>query len=294
MDNKHTAEELKQWQALPLNVKVLMTKRRIHDWVMNYGSDGVYVSFSGGKDSTVLLHMVREMFPDIPAVFFDTGLEYPEIRDFVKTFDCVTWLRPKMTFRKVIETYGYPFISKEVSGCLHDARKRIEKGLPLNSYKAQQLQGISRDPKGNLSRYNIPQYRFLLDAPFKVSDRCCGVMKKSLSHKYAKETGRMPFIATMATESLLRRQAWIRNGCNAFESKHPKSTPMAFWTETDVLQYAKDNNIKFCSLYGDIVEEDQLPNQMTWKEYAGFDTGQPKLKTTGLNRKKKGKENLKP
>ena len=76
----------------------------------------IYNSFSGGKDSTVLLDLVRRVFPDCPAVFIDTGLEYPELRDFVKTIDNVVWLKPEMNFKKVIETYGYPIISKEISG----------------------------------------------------------------------------------------------------------------------------------------------------------------------------------
>ena len=110
-----TMQDLMQMQALPLDLKIRLTKQRIRDWVNEYGEDGVYVSFSGGKDSTVLLHIVREEYPNIPAVFVDTGLEYPEIRQFVKTFDNVEWLKPKMNFKKVIETYGYPFIGKEVS-----------------------------------------------------------------------------------------------------------------------------------------------------------------------------------
>lgn len=121
----HTMQELRQFQAMPLEVKVAMTKVRIRDWVNYYGQDSVYVSFSGGKDSTVLLHMVREEYPDIPAVFIDTGLEYPEIRQFVKTFDNVTWVKPKLTFRQVIDKYGYPFISKEVSNCVSGARKYL-------------------------------------------------------------------------------------------------------------------------------------------------------------------------
>ena len=123
---KHTIEELYQWQALPLSIKVLMTKERIRNWVNEYGEDGVYVSFSGGKDSTVLLHIVRSMYPNVKAVFVDTGLEYPEIRDFVKTFDNVEWLKPKMNFRQVIEKYGYPFISKEVSNNVDGAKKYIK------------------------------------------------------------------------------------------------------------------------------------------------------------------------
>ena len=123
--NAHTIQELRQFQAMPLEVKVAMTKVRIRDWVNYYGQDGVYVSFSGGKDSTVLLNMVREEYPNIPAVFVDTGLEYPEIREFVKTFDNVTWLKPKMNFKKVIEKYGYPLISKEVSECVYGAKKYL-------------------------------------------------------------------------------------------------------------------------------------------------------------------------
>ena len=123
--SERTIKDLQMMQALPLSVKVKMTQQRIRDWVNEYGLDGVYISFSGGKDSTVLLTIAREMYPDIKAVFSDTGLEYPEIREFVKTWDNVDWVRPKMNFRQVIEKYGYPFISKEVSECVWGARKYL-------------------------------------------------------------------------------------------------------------------------------------------------------------------------
>lgn len=94
-DNKvHDTQRLKELQALPLERKVLITQSRILEWY-NYWNGQVYVSFSGGKDSTVLLHIVRNLFPDVEAVFVDTGLEYPELRAFVKTFDNVTCLKPK-------------------------------------------------------------------------------------------------------------------------------------------------------------------------------------------------------
>lgn len=91
---KHTKGDLKQMQSLPLSIKIRMTKLRIRDWY-DYFDGQVYVSFSGGKDSTVLLHIARELYPDIEAVFVNTGLEYPEIQKFVKSFDNVTILRPK-------------------------------------------------------------------------------------------------------------------------------------------------------------------------------------------------------
>lgn len=123
---KHTMNDLYQMQSLPLNAKVQMTKRRIQEWVDEYGEDGVYVSFSGGKDSTVLLDIARSMYPDMKAVFVDTGLEYPEIREFVKTFDNVDILKPKITFKEVIEKYGYPLFSKEISECIADAKRYIK------------------------------------------------------------------------------------------------------------------------------------------------------------------------
>lgn len=114
---KHTKSELAQMQSLPLKIKIQMTKRRIREWY-EFWDGQVYVSFSGGKDSTVLLHMVRELYPDVEAVFVNTGLEYPEIQKFVKTFDNVTILRPKMRFDEVIKKYGYPN-----DGFCHNGRK---------------------------------------------------------------------------------------------------------------------------------------------------------------------------
>ena len=124
---KHTIGDLYQMQALPLSAKIRMTEYRIREWVDCYGEDGIYISFSGGKDSTVLLDMVRKSYPGVPAVYVDTGLEYPEIRTFVKQQENVEILRPKMNFREIIEKYGYPFIGKEVAGCVYGARRYVEK-----------------------------------------------------------------------------------------------------------------------------------------------------------------------
>ena len=141
MGNKHVISDLYQMQSLSLNAKVRMTQRRIREWVDEYGEDGVYISFSGGKDSTVLLNIARKLYPNIRAVFVDTGLEYPEIRAFVKGFDNVDWIRPKLTFREVIGKYGYPFISKEVSETVYYARKYMKS---LDAMKEE-----------NTTRYNV-------------------------------------------------------------------------------------------------------------------------------------------
>ena len=118
----HDAERLKELQALPLERKILITQTRIMEWYKHYKGN-VYISFSGGKDSTVLLHLARQIYPDIPAVFSNTGLEYAEIQRFVKTWDNVDIVVPKMRFDEVISTYGYPLIGKEVAEAIYYARR---------------------------------------------------------------------------------------------------------------------------------------------------------------------------
>lgn len=148
-------------QAWPLSRKIQVTQTRIIEWyIKNKGQ--VYVSFSGGKDSTVLLDLARRIYPDIPAVFVDTGLEYPEIREFVKSIDSVTWLRPKMNFRKVIETYGYPLVSKEISEKIYFARKGRKEALMA-------FEGKTVD--GTESKY---RQRYKKMAPF-VQQQCAHI-----------------------------------------------------------------------------------------------------------------------
>ena len=157
--SERTKDDLKQLQSMPLDAKIFMTQTRIREWVREFGENGVYVSFSGGKDSTVLLDIVRKMFPDIEAVFVDTGLEYPEIRQFVKTFDNVTILRPYMRFDEVIKKYGYPMLSKEISECVEQGRKCLARKDGTYNYRLLKLQGIATDKNGNLSKFNKAKYQ---------------------------------------------------------------------------------------------------------------------------------------
>lgn len=249
---KHTIGDLRQYQSLPLSAKIIMTQRRIRSWY-DYWDGQVYVSFSGGKDSTVLLHLVRELYPDVEAVFVDTGLEYPEIRQFVKTFDNVTILRPEMSFVDVLKKYGYPMISKEVSECVAQGRKCLATKGKKYHYRLEKLMGTAKDKNGNLSIYNKTKWKPLLYTDFVSSNWCCNVMKKKPVKQFAKTTGKKPMTAQLASESNLREQQWLKNGCNGFEMKSPISNPMSFWTEQDVLQYIKENNLPIASVYGDVV-----------------------------------------
>ena len=297
------------------------------------------VSFSGGKDSTVLLHIARSIYPDIPAVFSNTGLEYPEIQRFVKSFDNVDIVTPSMRFDDVIATYGYPLIGKEVAEAIYYARRispSRERERERESIRAAanrrnssvtephlhecrrkqtddsaRTMGLQRDWKrmeiggadpqesgdqrcahdrrepqqeqtsrGSWQTYEPRQRdRWLLngfrstagvepfksqfnkekwlplarDAPFLISHYCCFKMKKSPMHKYQTANKYKPILATLAEESRVRKQGWIRHGCNDFESKNPMSQPMSFWTEQDVLAYIVKYNVPIASVYGDIV-----------------------------------------
>lgn len=86
------------------------------------------MSFSGGKDSTVLVDIVRNVCgcKKIPLVFVDVPTQYPELKEFALTFDNLVILKPKISFAQVCEKYGFPMISKEVSNCVSGARKYVK------------------------------------------------------------------------------------------------------------------------------------------------------------------------
>ena len=284
-----TKEDLRRFQAESLDDKIQRSFAKISEWYLRFDNE-VYVSFSGGKDSTVLADLCAKWCSIIGQplylVFVNTGLEYPEIQKHVKVFADylrakygivveLEILRPQMRFDEVIKEYGYPMISKEVSQKVYYARKGL-KGA-VNAFEGKMMDGTESD-----WRTRFKKYKPVVTMDFATSHQCCHVMKKKPAKDYEKQTGRKPIIATMAEESNVREKAWLKNGCNAFNAQRATSQPMSFWTEQDVLHYIKRYEIPIASVYGDIVYEEQ-PEQMRIEDFLN-DCGTDKLVTTGCTR----------
>lgn len=264
-ENKHTKEDLKIMQAWSLDRKIQVTQTRILEWYRKWDGQ-CYVSFSGGKDSTVLADLTARVCKlngyKLILWFSNTGLEYPEIVKHVKTYG--EYLKEKyeievetiidvprdrktgkrITFKDVILTYGYPIISKTISRAISDVKKLGDNCWFAGAFNGRET-GI----------YNMQKWKFVLDAPFKVSNKCCDVMKKNPAKYFTKDTGLRPIIGTMAYESSNRKAQWLKNGCNSFDIKNPSSKPISFWLEQDVLEYVVKNELPYPSVYGDILQD---------------------------------------
>lgn len=237
--------QLGQRQSLPLDLKVRMTLRRIREWYEAH--DGaVYVSFSGGKDSTALLHLVRSLYPEVPGCFADTGLEYPEIRAFVRSVPNVEWVRPEMPFRRVVEVHGWPVVSKKTADYIH----RVQVSDPSSPVVEKLMNGRLRN--GRKSQFSIPaKWHHLCrrPPPFRISAACCRVLKEKPLGLYGSSTGRVPYVGTMAGDSRGRKEMYLKFGCNVFDGKPPMSRPLAFWTTDDVWAYLRGNGVPYSSIY---------------------------------------------
>lgn len=243
---KRTREQLKRLQSLPLEQKINLSLRRIDQFYREMGGK-VYVSFSGGKDSTVLLHLVRRLFPKVKGVYVNTGVEFPGINDFVKKQENITWLKPKMSFASVLKKYGFPVVSKKISMGVSRYRNtgsEIQKHLRLYG-------GINPTSGKRQEPTVSKKWHYLIDSDIKISERCCDVLKKAPVKQYHKKTGLHPITGEMAGESELRRKQWLSHGCNGFDLSIPKSTPLSFWSEGDIWEYVEKYNIEIASPYMD-------------------------------------------
>lgn len=236
-------QELCRLQALPLDDKIAIAQKAIHEFVEHFGVDGIYISFSGGKDSTVLIHLCRQLYPDLVGLYSDTGLEFPEIRDFVQTFDNITIVTPKMHHREMLKKCGYPVVSKEQAEWIYRIRSGTSSGAIQKAFYGLNLDGTP-------TRFKLSeQWKYLLNAPFNIGSGCCKEMKLKPIAEYVKQTGRVPIMGTTASESALRAQKFMQYGFYNLEGKKAQCTPMSIWTDDDVWAYIHRFNLPYCKIY---------------------------------------------
>lgn len=250
-DLKLNAWQFSQRKYLPWEIKLKLSETRIREWYENWNGQ-VYLSYSGGLDSTVLLHMIRKTVGDkVPAVFSNTGLEFPEIVRFARQAQGeYVEIYPqdkdekRITFKQVIETCGFPITSKETAMKI---RKLRHSNLSAR-YRNYLLNGDERGKFGMLAK----KWQFLINAPFDISEKCCDEMKKMPFTRYVKESGRVPYIGITQDEGVKRQHQYAHTGCNIYDGNTIKSQPLGFWTRQDILRYIIENDIPICSVYGDI------------------------------------------
>lgn len=238
-----TLDELKQRQSWTFDQKLDHAVATVENFFSRL--DGrCFVSFSGGKDSTVLLDLVRRFVDkNCPAVFCNTGAEYPDVVKFVHSFENVKIIKPATTFKEVIEQRGFPLISKETARYIRQARH-------TKSEKLRELR-LHQNPKdGKRFGYIPKKWQFLVQKKFDVSEECCEALKKRPFRKFCKETKLRPLIATTVDESRLRMEAYIRRGgCSTFAENKEASYPLSIFSESDIWQYIRKFDLRLCDLY---------------------------------------------
>lgn len=234
-------KELQYRQSWTLEQKIDHSVGVIESFLNAVGKNNAYISFSGGKDSTVLLDLARRFVDkNIEGVFCNTGNEYPEIVSFVRSVSNITIIKPKMKPNEVIAKYGFPLISKEQSSYLREA-KTTRSSILLN----KRLNGDGGKFSGKIS----DKWLFLLNEKFMISEKCCYALKKSPFASYEKKTNKKPILGIMASESSIRKNQYIRRGgCNSFSGKI-ESCPLSIWTDKDIWDYINKFNISYSNIY---------------------------------------------
>jgi 3'-phosphoadenosine 5'-phosphosulfate sulfotransferase (PAPS reductase)/FAD synthetase len=234
-----TCEELKYRQSWTLEQKIDHAVGVVSSF-MERTNGKIYASYSAGKDSLTMLDIIRRFVDkNVPAVFCNTGNEYPETVKFARQTDNLITVRPEMRIKHIIEKYGFPLVSKEQSRYIYQA-KHTRSAKLLNIRLHGSINGIGKIAE---------RWKFLIDAPFDVNDKCCFFLKKKPFEKFHKATGLYPVIGTMAGESRLRFQKWLKHGCNSFETKMLASYPLSIWTENDVWEYIRKFNLPYNPIY---------------------------------------------
>ena len=177
-----------------------------------------YLSYSGGKDSHLLLWFIREYahIEGIEVVSFNTYMEHPEIFKRMKE-NADRILVPVKKPMDIKRDYGIPCFSKRQDQVIH----RYQNGSRAPS-TMQGIYGINQHGTKSMFGLNKTARTLLLSGELhKVSDNCCKYLKKIPARNYEKETGKKPIMGVRGSESITRRSKYT----SCF-TKDKKFTPL--------------------------------------------------------------------
>jgi 3'-phosphoadenosine 5'-phosphosulfate sulfotransferase (PAPS reductase)/FAD synthetase len=230
--------ELFQFEKLSYIEKLSHTKKIINEAISQ--SKSPTISWSGGKDSTVVLHLVLQVFPNIPIIFVELDCLFPETKQYViklaKEWNLNLHIikSKEHTFESVTKKYGYPIFSKNIAS-------NVERAIRTGNIRKQ------------LSKFEV----FLVQNKAHISSKCsqyllerpCKIKEKELDCD-------LKFIGLRALESRARVRLWADYGdlypvkdYYGYNKPILKCNPISTWSEIDIWNYFKEYNIPICDIY---------------------------------------------
>jgi len=208
--------------------------------------------FGGGLDSSFGLAFVRKYFPEVKAISV-AGIECKENIEVIKNTDNCEVVKLQYTQKEVIKKFGYPVVSKKTAKSIRRLQNPSEKNK-----KSRELALTGITSTGNkASTYKLAnKWRFLIDSGIPISEKCCYYMKETVMHKYAKEKKLSMIVITLAEESNERMKGYAKRGCNTF-GELGYSTPFAFWTRQDILEWIVRERVTISKAYGEIKQDEE-------------------------------------
>lgn len=226
----------------------------------------MFVSFSGGKDSRVLMELIELSGVPAETIFFDTGIELDAIYDYIKGFEpgAIKWIKPRKPFGQILKEYGKPFRGKMISEYMKTYErntvhpfKLIRNNDMIKGTIHKIIDGEIVDTgKKAVGRALAKKYFHVLHPDrieeYKINNMCCTYLKKDPSIQYIKENDvNGYFTGVRLAEGGARALAY--SSCRSVKKVGKKvvmvSMPLIDWEDQDVDNFIEHYEIEISRAY---------------------------------------------